>query len=152
MSSFITESDLGVANLNVVGFKCTLKENGVASNNVVHIAPGTTLSFDLEWTQTGNAPLFGILAPDLHWHPRVYLEKMGPGDGPVVPIGTYQGIISGAASVDYTDSIKIPTTNLTEGVYKYVVTLNMYKSGHPISIFHSHFEPDIMFEAIVGFP
>ena len=152
MASYKTESDLGAANLNVVQFSCTLMEDGNPSNNVVHIKPGKIVSFDLKWTQVGDAPKNAILAPDLHWHPRVYLEKMGPGDGPVIPLGQFQSIVQGQNSVTYTDSITFPTNQLTEGVYKYVVTLNMYKFGHPISIFHSHFEPDLLFEAIVGYP
>ena len=152
IASFTAESDLGVTNLNVTGFSCQLMENGNPSNNLVHIEPGTILSFDLRWTQVGDAPLNGILAADLHWHPRVYLEKMGPGDGPSVPFGQFQNIIQGQPAVNYTDSIQLPTNQLTEGVYKYIVTLNMYKMNHPVSIFHSHFEPEIMFEAIKGHP
>lgn len=151
--SFTYESDLGDSNLNVVGFACNLLENGNPSNNVVHIKAGNTVTFALRWTQTGDAPQNSILAADLHWHPRVYLEKMGPGDGPSLPFGQYQAIVQGQASVNYADNtITIPTNILTEGVYKFVVTLNMYKQNHPTSIFHGYYEPEFMFEALVGYP
>lgn len=150
--SFIFESDLGNSNLRVPAFTCNLMENGDPTNNVIHIKSGSNISFNLRWTQEGNAPLHGILAADLHWHPRVYVEKMGPGDGPSLPFGQYQAIVQGQPSVNYTDSITVPSTIFTEGVYRFVVTLNVYKQNHPISIFHGYYEPEFMFEAIVGYP
>ena len=134
------ESDLGTAALDVINFKCSIAEGNptTPSNNVVHA--NQDVYFCCSWTQTGTAPEKGWLSDKLHWHPRIYVEKMGPGEGPSVPWGQYQTIKQGKASTNYEDCIKLAANQLSEGVYRVVVTLNLYMHGHPSSAFHGFAE------------
>lgn len=137
--NLITESDIGKANLDVHGFKCSIEEgpNYIDAKRVIHVNQDAYVA--LSWTQTGFAVAQKWLDPQLHFHPRVFLEKMGPAEDAPDPIwGTLQYLVQGKASHDYKDKIKLP--HLTEGVYKVVITLNIYKLGHPSSIFHSFAE------------
>lgn len=72
------------------------------------------------WSTAGN--MAGSLAGD--WHLRVYLEKMGPGDGPPVNPVTKKYETT-ADPQDYSESITIQKGTVPPGLYKVTAAITM---------------------------
>jgi hypothetical protein len=118
---------------------------GINPVNIVHtsqLAAGN-VAVQLNWNQTGFLPQFNLLNPNMHYHARVFLEQMGPNEGPSVPAPPLIPIQQGAVNINY-PALNITLPRMQAGVYKVVVTLNVYNSGHSFALFHSFNEVDLL--------
>lgn len=145
------ESDLPVSFIDVSAFSAQIVDTaGNSPVNIVHashLAAGL-VAIRLNWTQVGLLPQFNLLNPNCHWHARVFLEQMGPNEGPAVALPPIVPILQGGPSVVY-PPLTIVLPPMPEGVYKPVVTLNLYNGAHTFALFHSHEDfNNIMLEVV----
>lgn len=148
-------------NFDVANFETDIVEivPGAPINSVriVHsgqVAAGN-VKLRIKFDQTGNDPQFNTLNPSCHYHVRVFLEKMGPGEGPAMPGVPLINVVQGNAlyTYDYTNhpglELTLPAT-VTVGLYRIVATMYFVSPGHTWNIFHGFDDSVGMIEVVAA--
>ena len=123
---------------STVGFSSPPPHHPIPTNRVIQKDQDIHVHF--RWNVSGL--LHQLLVGSCEWIGNVYLERMGPGEGPAVPSQTVSFNASGAYALD----VQIAGNTLPVGVYRVVTTLRARHITHGIMLPVAGFEDERLIE------
>jgi hypothetical protein len=156
--AYFRESDLPAFALDIApaDFSAAIVELGgtppLNAINIVHRSQllGGQVVVQVQWALSGLIANLGMWNPSCFFALRLYMEQMGPGEGPGVPNPPNVLVVQGPPLISgpYNHGpINIPIPpNTPVGVYRLTLTLNFFNPLGTNSIFHAYedFSPRLL--------